>query len=81
VSGGRRAGTQLRCDVFGDRVKSSAWMRERDEFLSNAMGTFVDAALVARAAQGGASFAKIHERAKAREFSPETAPVDIPYAD
>ena len=72
---------ELQCDVFGDWRRSSAWMRESDEFHANPMGTFVDPALVAQAASEGASFAEIHERAKAQEFSPQTAPVEIPYAE
>jgi len=72
---------ELQCDIFGDWAKSSAWMRESEEFHSNPMGTFVDPALVAAAAADGATLAEIHERAKAKEFAPGEAPVDIPYAD
>ncbi len=56
-------------------------MRESEEFHSNPMGTFVDPAIVAQAATEGATLAEIHERAKAKEFSPVEAPVDIPYAE
>jgi catechol 2,3-dioxygenase len=72
---------ELQCDIFGDWAKSSEWMRESEEFHSNPMGTFVDPALVAEAAADGATLAEIHERAKAKEFSPGAAPVEIPYAD
>jgi catechol 2,3-dioxygenase len=72
---------ELQCDIFGDWAKSSEWMRESEEFHSNPMGTFVDPALVAAAAADGATLAEIHERAKATEFSPGEAPVEIPYAE
>ena len=72
---------ELQCDIFGDWAKSSEWMRESEEFHSNPMGTFVDPELVAQAAADGAPLAEIHDRAKAKEFSPGEAPVDIPYAD
>ena len=72
---------ELQCDVFGDWAQSARWMRESEEFHANPMGTFVNPALVAQAAAEGATFAEIHERAKAKEFSPDAAPVDIPYAD
>ena len=72
---------ELQCDVFGDWAKSSEWMRDSEEFHSNPMGTFVDPALVAEAAAKGAGLAEIHQRARAKEFSPEAAPVEIPYAE
>ena len=72
---------ELQCDIFGDWAKSGEWMRMSEEFHSNPMGTFVDPALVAEAAAEGATLAEVHERAKAKEFSPGEAPVDIPYAD
>ena len=56
-------------------------MRDSDEFHSNPMGTFVDPALVAAAAAEGAGLPEIHRRAKAKEFSPDAAPVEIPYAE
>src|SRR5271157_3639702 len=72
---------ELQCDIFGDWAKSSEWMRVSDEFHANPIGTFVDPALVAQAAAEGATLDEIHERAKAKEFSPGAAPVDVPYAD
>ncbi len=47
------------------------------------MGTFVDPAVVAEAAAegAGADLSEIHERAKAKEFSPEAAPAEIRYAE
>ncbi|MGO8904779.1 MAG: VOC family protein [Solirubrobacteraceae bacterium] len=72
---------ELQCDIVGDWAKSSEWMRDSEEFHSNPMGTVVDPALVAAAAAEGARLAEIHERARAKEFSPGEAPVDIPYAD
>ncbi len=72
---------ELQCDIFGDWAESAQWMRDSEEFHANPMGTFIDPALVASAAAEGATFAEIHERAKAKEFSPGEAPVDIPYAD
>ncbi len=72
---------ELQCDIFGDWAKSNEWMRESEEFHANPIGTFVDPALVAEAAADGATLTEIHERAKAKEFSPGAAPTDIPYAD
>ncbi len=71
---------ELQCDAFGDWAKSSEWMRTSDEFHANPIGTFVDPAKVADASASGATFAEIHERAKAKEFAPGEAP-EIPHAD
>ena len=69
---------ELQCDVFGDWAKSADWMRTSAEFHANPIGVFVNPALVAEAAAGGASFDEIHQRSVAGEFAPEQPPVDIP---
>ena len=69
---------ELQCDVFGDWAKSAEWMRTSPDFAANPIGVFVDPAKVAEAAAQGASFADIHTRATAGEFSPPAPPVEIP---
>ncbi len=69
---------ELQADTFGDWGKSSEYMRSSDVFHANPIGVFVSPAKVAEVAAGGASFAEIHERAMAGEFTPAQPPIDIP---
>ena len=69
---------ELQVDNFGDWSASTAWMRTSDDFHANPIGVFVDPARVADAAAAGEPFAEIHRRARAGEFAPEQAPIEIP---
>ncbi len=72
---------EMQVDAFGDWAVSSAWMRDSEEFRANPIGVFVDPALVAEAAESGAVFSEIHERAMRGEFAPPEAPVTLPSED
>ncbi len=73
---------ELQCDIFGDWAKSSEWMRdERGVPLKPDGHVRRPGARRRRPPAEGATLAEIHERAKAKEFSPGEAPVDIPYAE
>jgi len=69
---------ELQVDDFGDWAASGEWMRTSPDFAANPIGVFVDPAKVADAATAGASFADIHARAMAGEFTPPAPPVEIP---
>jgi 2-polyprenyl-6-methoxyphenol hydroxylase-like FAD-dependent oxidoreductase/catechol 2,3-dioxygenase-like lactoylglutathione lyase family enzyme len=68
---------ELQVDCFGDWAKSKAWMGT-DEFKANPIGNFVDPARIAADAAAGLSFDEIHAKARADEYAPAQAPVEIP---
>jgi hypothetical protein len=56
-------------------------MREAPEFHEDPIGAFVDPDRVAAAYAAGTSFDEIHARAMTGEFSPETAPLQVPQVE
>jgi hypothetical protein len=68
------------CDVFGDWSKSKRWMQSSLEFSQDPLGKFVDPGKVAEDRADGAGFEKIHEKAMAGGYAPETAPIELPEA-
>ena len=67
---------ELFVDTFGDCDKSSEYIRTSPEFHQNPMGAYIEPAQLMAAREAGASFADLHLRAYAGEFSP-AHPVDL----
>jgi catechol 2,3-dioxygenase len=66
-------GVELLVDNFGDSAESSEYMRTSPEFAAMPVGAYVDPEQLVAARQAGASFAELHRRAYAGEFTPATA--------
>jgi catechol-2,3-dioxygenase len=64
---------ELLVDNFGDWAASTEFMRTSPEFAAMPMGAYVDPEQLVAARQAGASFAELHRRAYAGEFTPATA--------
>jgi 2-polyprenyl-6-methoxyphenol hydroxylase-like FAD-dependent oxidoreductase/catechol 2,3-dioxygenase-like lactoylglutathione lyase family enzyme len=69
---------ELQVDCFGAWDKSKQWMRSSEEFKANPIGSFVDPERVAADHADGMTFEEIHAKAKAGDYAPEQAPVEIP---
>ena len=71
---------ELQVDNFGDWARSADWMRNSVEFKEDPLGKFVDPEKVAADRAEEIDFERIHEKAMAGGYAPETAPVEIPEA-
>jgi catechol 2,3-dioxygenase len=67
---------ELQADNFGDWRSSTEFMRTAPEFAADPIGVHIDPERLVGARDAGASLEEIHQRAYAREFTPER-PLDL----